>query len=150
MSSTYSNRQSKKSAVLVRMLKKNEFPIAYKIIRQLRTQLSLDEFLSRTERQQTNGYEIFGAFQGEALLGILGMRPVETLARGSHLHIDDLVVEDKEKRSGVGRKLMEYAEAYAQKHQLSAVFLDSREEVRPFYETLGYSPHTSILMRKRF
>jgi ribosomal protein S18 acetylase RimI-like enzyme len=76
------------------------------------------------------------------------MRPVATLARGSHLHVDDLVVDNTQRGSGIGAALMEYAERYARDHGLAAVFLDSRADVVGFYDRLGYSAHPAQLMRK--
>jgi ribosomal protein S18 acetylase RimI-like enzyme len=95
------------------------------------------------------GYELVGAFLGLRMVGVLGMRPVLTLARGAHLHIDDLIVREKDRKAGIGRALMAFAEKDAIARGLRAVFLDSRQEVTDFYRREGYSPHTSVLMRKR-
>ena len=64
----------------------------------------------------------------------MGMRPVHTLARGPHLHVDDLVVDAAVRGSGAGHALMAYAEADARAREMSAVFLDARPDAIPFYE----------------
>src|SRR5207342_2404415 len=79
---------------------------AYTIIVQLRPHLDEAEFLRSVERQSHSGYELVGAFRAGALVGVLGMRPVHTLARGPHLHIDDLVTDEAARRAGFGRALM--------------------------------------------
>ena len=57
----------------------------------------------------------------------MGMRPVHTLARGPHLHVDDLVVDETFRKSGAGKALMAYAENDAKARGMSLVFLDARE-----------------------
>lgn len=76
----------------VRRLTPAEWPHAFPIIAQLRS-LDEAEFLTRVKRQSYSGYELVGAFKDDMLIGVMGMRPVHTLTRGSHLHIDDLVVD---------------------------------------------------------
>jgi ribosomal protein S18 acetylase RimI-like enzyme len=80
--------------------------------------------------------------------GVLGLRPVHTLVRGSHLHIDDMVVEEGARVSGIGRLLMHYAEADARARGMKSVFLDARPEAIGFYKALGYELHSSPSMRK--
>ncbi|WP_327219940.1 GNAT family N-acetyltransferase [Caballeronia catudaia] len=58
--------------------------------------------LRRTGLQSSAGYELVGAFQNDQLIGVIGMRPVHTLARGAYLHVDDFVVSAEARRSGAG------------------------------------------------
>ncbi|MFP3569584.1 GNAT family N-acetyltransferase [Paraburkholderia sp. SIMBA_030] len=107
-----------------------EWVQAYPVIAQLRS-LDEPEFLDRTSRQSYSGYELAAAFQDGKIIGVIGMRPVHTLARGAHLHIDDLVVDTSARGNGTGRSLIEYAEADARARGLTAVFLDARAGCRP-------------------
>ncbi|MEW5708493.1 MAG: GNAT family N-acetyltransferase [Pseudomonadota bacterium] len=139
------------SAVHVRSLAERGLPAAYAVLRELRTHLTWELFLERLARQQrAYGYRLFGAFQLGELVGVMGMRPLETMSRGPHLHIDDLVVSGRARRRGVGRRLLAYAEGYAREQGLNAVFLDSRADAVTFYAALGYRPHTATVMRKDF
>lgn len=133
----------------VRALEALDLPSAWRLIAQLREQLSAEEFCRRVSRQRELGYMLFGAFDRSFLRGVIGMRIAATLARGEHLHIDDLVVDIPFRSSGIGRVLMDFAEAWATDHGCQSVFLDSRPEVLPFYSRLGYEPHTATLVRKR-
>lgn len=135
--------------IQIRPLENHELAMAFPIVRQLRTHLSFDVFSARYQRQRDNGYQLIGLFDGSVLIGVLGMRPVETLSRGPHLHVDDLVVDQGSRGLDYGKKLLSFAESYAKENHLNAVFLDSRQEVISFYEHLGYQPHTALLMRKR-
>jgi GNAT superfamily N-acetyltransferase len=136
--------------ISVRRLPPGEWKQAYTIIVQLRPHLDEAEFLRSVERQSHSGYELVGAFRAGALVGVLGMRPVHTLARGPHLHIDDLVTDEAARRTGFGRALMGFAEADAQARGMAAIHLDARPAAIPFYAALGYAFHPSPSMRKVF
>jgi GNAT superfamily N-acetyltransferase len=131
----------------IRRLSPPEWMQAYTVIAQLRS-LEESEFLKRTRLQSYSAYELVAAFHDAKIIGVMGMRPVHTLARGAHLHIDDLVVDATGRGSGVGRSLMEYAEADARARGMTAIFLDARPDAVPFYERENYVPHPASLMRK--
>ncbi|MCH3776203.1 GNAT family N-acetyltransferase, partial [Campylobacter jejuni] len=95
-----------------------------------------------------SGYELVGAYRDGKLIGVMGMRPVHTLARGPHLHVDDLVVDEAVRGSGAGRALMAYAEADARARGMGAVFLDARPDAIPFYEREQYTLHPAPSMKK--
>ena len=69
---------------------------------------------------------LVGAYLNDALVGVMGMRPVHTWPVALHLHVDDLVVDAAVRSSGAGHALMAYAEADARAREMSAVFLDAR------------------------
>ncbi|AMG46343.1 N-acetyltransferase [Achromobacter xylosoxidans] len=121
---------------------------AFPLISQLRPALDEAEFLQRVRRQSHGGYELVGAFRDGRLIGVMGMRPVHTLARGPHLHVDDLVVDEAVRGSGAGRALMAYAEADARARGMGAVFLDARPDAIPFYEREQYTLHAAPSMKK--
>jgi GNAT superfamily N-acetyltransferase len=132
----------------IRRLEPREWDGVFPIVVQLRPHLDREEFLRRARRQSYGGYELVGAFAGGRLIGVLGMRPVHTLMRGAHLHIDDIVIDESARKSGCGRALMAYAEADARARGMNAVFLDARPEAIGFYEVLGFALHTAPSMRK--
>jgi len=137
------------AALHVRRLLPAEWAGAFPVVAQLRPHLDEAAFIDRVRRQSHAGYELVGAFHDGVLVGLLGMRPVHTLVRGANLHVDDLVVRDDVRTQGIGRALMDYAEADARARGMAAVFLDARREAIPFYETLGYAFHEAPSMRKR-
>lgn len=135
------------SSLEIRRLSPAEWAQAFPVIAQLRS-LDKDEFLRRVRLQSHAGYELVGAFQGSKLIGVMGMRPVHTLARGAHLHIDDLVVDAVTRGSGAGRALMDYAEADARARDMTAIFLDARPDAVPFYERQNFTFHPAPSMKK--
>lgn len=140
--------QDPADALQIQRLLPAQWKDAYPVMAQLR---ALDEadFLRRVRQQSCAGYELVGAYQGGALVGVMGMRPVQTLARGAYLHVDDLVVDAAVRGSGAGRALMAYAEADAQARAMDVVFLDARPEAIAFYERGGYALHPAPSMKKR-
>lgn len=136
------------AAANIRRLSPSEWRQAFPVISQLRALLDEAEFLRRVRRQSYSGYELIGAFVEGELVGVMGIRPVHTLARGEHLHVDDLVVVEKVRGYGAGNALMAYAEAEAQARHMSAVFLDARPEAIPFYERRDYVRHSAPSMKK--
>ena len=121
---------------------------AFPLISQLRAALDEAEFLQRVRRQSHGGYELVGAYRDGRLIGVMGMRPVHTLARGPHLHVDDLVADEAVRGSGAGRALMAYAEADARARGMGAVFLDARPDAIPFYEREQYTRHPAPSVKK--
>lgn len=131
-------------------LSADEAEAAFPVVRQLREHLDATEFVARVRRQRPLGYRLFVARDASgAVVGAIGMRPVDTLARGHHLHVDDLVVDAAHRSGGIGAELMAFAERWAEEHGCASVFLDSRAEAMRFYARLGYTTHTATLVRKR-
>lgn len=135
------------SSLEIRRLSPAEWGHAYAVISQLRS-LEEGEFLERTRRQSYSGYELVAAFRDGKIIGVVGMRPVHTLARGPHLHIDDLVVDANVRGSGAGRALMEFAEIDARARGMTSIFLDARPDAVPFYERENYLLHPAPSMKK--
>jgi len=138
-----------RSDLQIRRLEAREWPMAFPLIVQLRPDLDESEFLRRVQRQGHGGYELVGAFSGGVMVGVLGIRPVHTLVRGYHLHIDDIIVDQTRQRIGIGQALMAYAEADAAARGMTAVFLDARPTAIAFYELNGYQLHRSPSMMKK-
>jgi GNAT superfamily N-acetyltransferase len=132
----------------VRRLEPREWAAVFPIVAPLRPRLKAEEFVAQVRRQSHHGYELVGAFRDGRLIGVLGMRPVHTLVRGPHLHVDDIIVEESERRAGGGRALMTYAEDDARARGMTAVFLDARPEAIGFYRALGYALHATPSMKK--
>jgi GNAT superfamily N-acetyltransferase len=121
----------------------------YAVLHELRSALDQPTFEHRWRYQhQYYGYEVVIAWLDHEVVGVMGMRPVETLSRGAFLHIDDLVIRHDCRRRGVGRSLVMWGETWAITHGLGAIFLDSRVEAIPFYRQIGYDAHGSVLVRK--
>ena len=65
-----------------------------------------EELCTRVERQARAGYRILAAWRGDTVVGLAGYRPQENLIRGPFCYVDDLVVRDDMRRSGLGARLL--------------------------------------------
>ncbi len=137
----------------IRHIEQHELADAYRVVRQLRPHLDEGAFIERVVAQRRSGYELVGAYERDrssdrAVIGVIGFRPVLTLARGAYLHVDDLVVDESWRGARVGTELMGFAETYARRCGMESVFLDARTAAIGFYEARGYGFHPSPSMTK--
>jgi GNAT superfamily N-acetyltransferase len=132
----------------VRQIFAHEIESAFPVVAELRTHLDLEDFVASVQRQSETGYELWGAFEGRTILGVIGFRATQNLSRGPHLFVDDLVVTGNTQKAGIGRALMECAEREARRHGLGGVYLDSRATALDFYTKLGYAKHAATLVFK--
>ena len=137
-------------AYTVRRLERTEWPLAFRVIHELRNHLSETDYLDRLGRMcERFEYELIAAFDSSGqIVGAMGMRPLETLARGWHMHIDDLVTSQSVQRRNVGTALLQYAEEVARNRGMSGLFLDSRPTAQGFYEKRGFVLHPPLVMKK--
>jgi GNAT superfamily N-acetyltransferase len=135
--------------VEVRQIFAHELESAFLVVAELRTHLDLEDYLASVQRQSETGYELWGAFEGRSILGVIGFRATQNLSRGLHLFVDDLVVTANAQKSGVGRALMDCAEREARRHGLGGVYLDSRANALGFFAKLGYAPDAATLVFKK-
>ena len=133
--------------MLIRKLLPAEWSEAYPLIAQLRN-ISNETFLESIKIQALNGYELIGSFVDGRMTGVMGVRPVHTLARGFHLHIDDLVIDEKFRGLGTGKALLDFATVESESRGMNFIFLDARKEAIPFYEQNNFLFHASPSMKK--
>jgi GNAT superfamily N-acetyltransferase len=75
------------------------------------------------------------------IAGFLGVFVMRTIASNPRAEISGLVVNESHRSRGVGKLLMQTAEAWAREHGCGAVTLRSnviRDTAHRFYENLGY------------
>ena len=58
-------------------------------------------------------------------------------------HIEDVVITKKFQGLGIGEKLIKSCLDFAQKKNCYKTILDCSEDVRPFYEKIGFKKHSS-------
>lgn len=60
-------------------------------------------------------------------------------------HIEDVVVDKKYQRKGIGEKIIIYLLRYAEDQGCYKTILDCADEVKPFYEKLGFKHNANAL-----
>src|SRR5262245_38509055 len=110
----------------------------------LRDRIRAETFIAEVRRQQADGYELVGGFDGDRLVTLAGIRRGHTLSRGEHLFVDDLVTDESLRGRGCGTNMIEWLVARAREEGLPRIYLDSRNTARGFYERVGFTFQTSI------
>jgi GNAT superfamily N-acetyltransferase len=93
------------------------------------------------EIRDSDEHAVFVAEEGGVLLGWIHLIVSRSLVTEKRVDIAGLVVEEGQRRLGVGRKLMEEAEGWARGKGCSTIRLHSnvvRSGAHAFYERLGY------------
>jgi GNAT superfamily N-acetyltransferase len=121
-----------------------ELSSAFPLMSALRDRIQEATFLAEVRRQQIEGYRLYGAFEGDRLVCLAGVRRTHTLARGEHLFVDDLVTLADERGKGHGKALLAWLAARAAEQGVKRIHLDSRSTAKGFYEKVGFVFATSI------
>ena len=121
-----------------------EIDAAFPLMAALRDRLRAETFRGEIRRQQTEGYRLYGGFDGGHLAVLAGARRTHTLARGEHLFVDDLVTVESERGRGLGGEMIRWLAAMARAEGIERMYLDSRATAKGFYEKQGFHFLTSI------
>lgn len=65
------------------------------------------ELVARVRRQAVEGYRLLAALRSGEVVGIAGYRFQENLIRGRFVYVDDLVVRESARKSGIGAQLLD-------------------------------------------
>jgi GNAT superfamily N-acetyltransferase len=84
-----------------------------------------EELCARARRQAEAGYRILAAWRGAEAVGLAGYRPQENLIRGPFCYVDDLVVRDDLRSSGLGARLLKAVGSEAKACGLPHLVLDT-------------------------
>lgn len=116
--------------------------VTWPVMSQLRPHLDEAAYLAMVARmRRTDGFRVFAAIRAEVVVGVAGVRPMELLYCGRILQIDDLVVSESERSTGVGKALIDHVKAEARSEDRSEVHLDSglfRHDAHRFYDREGF------------
>ena len=111
------------------------FAKAEAVHRQLRTALPAD-YAAKMRRVFAGGARMCVAVDGPVVAGVAVYRVYENTFQGRQLYVDDLVTDEKQRSSGVGRALLSYLEQKARAADLENLALDSgtqRQQAHKFY-----------------
>ncbi len=115
-----------------------EIAAAFPLVVQLRTHLERETFLATVRSQQAAGYRLYGGFESGQLVTAAGVRNAQTLSRGPHLFVDDLVTLDTEQGKGHATAMLRWLASDAKSRGFTRIFLDSRESAIGYYKQVGF------------
>ncbi len=108
---------------------------AESVHRQLRPHLPAD-YLARMKEVFKSGAEMAVATDNGIVRGLTVFRMLEKTFNGRDLYCDDLVTDENNRSTGVGKMLMQYMEKLAIERGCDTISLDSgcqREQAHKFY-----------------
>jgi ribosomal protein S18 acetylase RimI-like enzyme len=119
---------------------------AFHVLRELRTTLTLDKFKELVRKGECK----FRVFEVDSeVVGVVSYRVMETITRGVHMHVHDLVISSAFRNLGYGNKIIEILAKHCEANKLSWIFLDSVPTAIGFYQKLNFEDHAAKLMKRR-
>ena len=134
----------------IRELDLKELQMAYDLVKQLRVELSYDEFEDLIYDMRHIDYKMFGVMEGEELITYAGVSICTNLYHKRHLYVYDLVTDDKYRSKGYGKTMLEYLHDYAKIGMCENIVLSSglqRKEAHKFYEKIGFEKKSYVFLK---
>jgi GNAT superfamily N-acetyltransferase len=113
-----------------------EINCCFPVMHQLRPMLIAEEFVSRIQTQQAEGYQLAYLTHQNAIAAVAGFRLQTLLWSGRTLYVDDLVTDAARRSKGHGEAMLTWLIALAREANCSTFMLDSgthRNEAHAFY-----------------
>jgi GNAT superfamily N-acetyltransferase len=114
----------------------------FPVLRELRTELTEEEFRSRYERGHPDGYRVAALYDDGECRAVAGYRILVNFVHGDVLYVDDLVTASAWRSKGYGKALNAYLTDVARAASCERVTLDSgidRAGAHRFYFREGYA-----------
>lgn len=83
----------------------------FELVKQLRKHLDFETFQKLLQKMELESYELWAYEVDGKIMGAMGLRSYTDFVRGTHLYVDDLVVDEKFRSQQIGSKLLQHAEA---------------------------------------
>jgi len=120
----------------IKIASEEEIKYCYKILHQVREDLSENALLNKISQQIKNGYKLAYVIDNEQIICVAGFTISENLTRGKHLYIDDFVTDKSVESSSTGKALLDFIKIYAKQQECKSIHLDSgvgRHDAHKFY-----------------
>jgi GNAT superfamily N-acetyltransferase len=99
---------------------------AFDVMRQLRPHLTdAPSFAAQVTAQQAEGYRLLAACDSTGVIGLAGYRTLTNLLYGRFVYVDDLVVDSRLQRGGVGAQLLDAVRQTARETGCAQFVLDT-------------------------
>ncbi|HEU4630641.1 MAG TPA: GNAT family N-acetyltransferase [Gemmatimonadaceae bacterium] len=121
----------------------DEIAATFDVMRQLRPHLVRDEYVAQVRAlMASDGYRLAALVDDGVVRAVAGYRYMRMLYCGRLLYVDDLVVDERVRSRGYGRRMLDWLKAEARRHDCRELQLISRvvrEQAHRFYfrEGLG-------------
>ena len=120
----------------IKIATEDELKYCYKIMHQVREDLSENDLSKIISEQIKNGYKLAYVLKDEQVICVAGFSILQKLSLGKHLYIDDFVTDKSVKSSDAGKALLDFLKIYAKQQDCKSIELDSlvqRYDAHKFY-----------------
>jgi hypothetical protein len=120
----------------IKIATEEEIKYCYKMMHQIREDLSEKDFIDTISLQIKNGYKVAYVLEDKNVICVSGFSIGYKLAWGKHLYIDDFVTNKSVKSSDAAMALLDFIKIYAKQQNCTSIHLDSsvqRHEAHKFY-----------------
>lgn len=127
-----------------------ELQTAYEVVKELRSELSYDDFEDLIYDMRHQEYKMYGLFDGETLITFAGVSVQVNLSWKRHLFIYDLVTRASHRSKGYSKEMLIYLRDIARMFQCERLVLTSgsqREDAHRFYEREGFKRPGVVFMK---
>ncbi len=134
----------------IRELDLKELDTIYKVLSQLRTELTYKEFEDLIYDMRYMEYKMIGIIDKEQLITYAGVALQTNLYHKRHLYVFDLVTDKSFRGKGYGKMMLEYLKDYAKVGMCENIVLSSgltREEAHAFYEKDGFTKKSFVFVK---
>jgi len=134
----------------IREMTLKELFTVYDLLKQLRKELSYDEFEDLIYEMRHMEYKMIGIFEKEKLVCYAGVAVQTNLYHKRHLYIYDLVTDKELRSKGYGKMIIEYLQDYAKMAACENLVLSSglqREDAHRFYDVEGFEKKSYLFVK---
>lgn len=136
----------------VELITEQQWRQGWEVLRGLRKELRLEDFLERRERLLGDGFRLYALMSKERILAVVSAVIVPHVTRGHDLWIHDLAAAGKSQGYGYGvrliRKLEQFAAAQGFNRVLVYTLLDHAAAQKFYQASAGFDPYAVVLMRE--
>jgi len=120
----------------IKIATEDELKYCYKIMHQVREDLSEKDLSKIISEQIKNGYKLAYVLEDKQVICVAGFSILQKLSLGKHLYIDDFVTDKSVKSTDAGKALLDFLKIYAKQQECRSIELDSlvqRYDAHKFY-----------------
>lgn len=140
--SNIGNRGQGGKMTIKQLTTQEEWVEAYAIMVQLRTELTLENYLQLLEEMMKDGYSLFALYKNKEMVAVAGVSWRINFYNKRHIFVYDLVTDEAYRSCGYGEKLLAYIHQWGKENGAHYIALESgvqRNNAHRFYEErLGY------------
>jgi len=134
----------------IREMDLKELYEVYEVVKQLRHELSYEDFEDLIYDMRHMDYKMFGLLERGKLISFAGVSIQTNLYHKRHLYIFDFVTDEPSRFLGYGKLMLEFLQDYAKTAMCENLVLSSafyRNDTHKFYQRNGFSKRSYVFLK---